>query len=122
MCAMALETKDIKNAADMQRYVEGCLNDLMEGLSTKDETMKYLHDYTLRIIDITAGRVSQKPDTSESALPISRVVKSKFIWVRYRTWNGAMVTDVEKAESESEAVEKLKNRGMEEIEARQIYF
>lgn len=71
---MALETKDINNAADMRRYVEGCLNDLMEGLSTKDETMKYLHDYTLRVIDITAERVGQNASTSDEALPIADVV------------------------------------------------
>lgn len=73
---MALETKDINNAADMRRYVEGCLNDLMEGLSTKDETMKYLHDYTLRVINLTAERVGKNPDTSGSALHIGSVVKS----------------------------------------------
>lgn len=74
---MALETKDINNAADMQRYVEGCLNDLMEGLSTKDETMKYLHDYTLRVINLTAERVSKNPDTNDEALPIGDVVLSE---------------------------------------------
>ena len=70
---MALETKDINNAADMRRYVEGCLNDLMEGLSNKDETMKYLHDYTLRVIDITVERVGKHPDTSDEALHIGSV-------------------------------------------------
>lgn len=70
---MELETKDINNAADMHRYIEGCLNDLMGGLSTKDETMKYLHDYTLRVIDIAAECVGKNPDTSDEALHIDDV-------------------------------------------------
>jgi hypothetical protein len=28
---MALEAKNINNATDMRNYVEGCLNDLVEG-------------------------------------------------------------------------------------------
>jgi hypothetical protein len=51
---MAMDVNDIKNASDMERYVEGCLNDLVEGLSTKQETMTYMKDYTIRIIDIVS--------------------------------------------------------------------
>jgi mevalonate pyrophosphate decarboxylase len=51
---MAMETKDIKTSKDMERYVEGCLNDLLDGLSTKEETMTYMKDYTIRIIDIVS--------------------------------------------------------------------
>jgi hypoxanthine-guanine phosphoribosyltransferase len=71
---MALEAKNINNATDMRNYVEGCLNDLVEGLSTVEETMVYMKEYTHRIIDLASA--SQKPDTSESALPISDVGKS----------------------------------------------
>ena len=69
---MALEVKDINNAADMQRYVEGCLNDLIEGISTKEEIMRHMKDYTLRVIDITACE-SQKASTNDSALPMADV-------------------------------------------------
>lgn len=73
---MALKAKDINNATDMRNYVEGCLNDLVEGLSTVEETMGYLHDYTLRVINLTAECVGQPASTSDEALPIADVVKS----------------------------------------------
>jgi len=49
---MSMEAKDIKTVSDMQRYVEGCLNDLAEGISTVDETMEYMKDYTDRVIEL----------------------------------------------------------------------
>jgi hypothetical protein len=72
---MALEAKNINNATDMRNYVEGCLNDLVEGLSTVEETMVYMKEYTHRIIDLASE--SQKHDTSGEALPIADVVKPK---------------------------------------------
>ena len=69
---MALEAKNINNATDMRNYVEGCLNDLVEGLSTVEETMVYMKEYTHRIIDLASE--SQKHDTSGEALPIGDVV------------------------------------------------
>lgn len=68
---MALESKNINNATDMRNYVEGCLNDLVEGLSTVEETMAYMKEYTHRAIDLASE--SQKPDTSDEALPIADV-------------------------------------------------
>jgi len=50
-----MEAKDIKDYRDAQRYVEGCLNDLLDGISTKEETMTYMKEYTLRIIEIVEG-------------------------------------------------------------------
>jgi hypothetical protein len=72
---MALEAKNINNATDMRNYVEGCLNDLVEGLSTVEETMVYMKEYTHRIIDLASE--SQKHDTSGEALPIADVVEPK---------------------------------------------
>ena len=72
---MALEAKNINNATDMINYVEGCLNDLVEGLSTVEETMVYMKEYTHRIIDLASE--SQKHDTSGQALPIADVVLSE---------------------------------------------
>ena len=71
---MALEAKNINNATDMRNYVEGCLNDLVEGLSTVEETMAYMKEYTHRVIDLASA--SPKPDTSDEALPIADVVGS----------------------------------------------
>ena len=61
-----MEAKDIKNYKDMQRYIEGCLNDLMDGISTKEETMTHMKDYTLRIIDIVAGIHKQEKDNDNT--------------------------------------------------------
>ena len=69
---MALKAKDINNATDMRNYVEGCLNDLVEGLSTVEETMVYMKEDTHRVIDLASA--SQKPDTSDDALHIDNVV------------------------------------------------
>jgi hypothetical protein len=60
-----MEASDINNSRDMERFVEGCLNDLMEGISTKDETMVYFRDYTLRVIDITAEICNKPPKTEQ---------------------------------------------------------
>lgn len=72
---MALEAKNINNATDMRNYVEGCLNDLVEGLSTVEETMGYMKDYTHRIIELASA--DQNTSTSDEALPIADVVKRK---------------------------------------------
>ena len=47
---MALEAKDIKGMRDMERYVEGCLNDLADGESTVEETLGYMKEYTDRVM------------------------------------------------------------------------
>lgn len=36
---IAMNVTDVKTPDDIERYVEGCLNDFEGGLSTKDETV-----------------------------------------------------------------------------------
>ena len=47
-----MKASDINTLKDAQGYVEGCLNDFETGISTKDETIKYLGEYTLRLMEI----------------------------------------------------------------------
>ena len=47
-----MKPSEINTLADAQRYVEGCINDLADGISTKDETIKYLGEYTFRLMEI----------------------------------------------------------------------
>ena len=47
-----MKAKDIKSVDDVSNYIEGCLNDFNEGISTLDETNKYLHELTVRVIKI----------------------------------------------------------------------
>ncbi len=47
-----MHTKDIHTLADAQRHVEGIINDFEGGISTKAETVSYLFDYTVRIMEI----------------------------------------------------------------------
>ena len=49
-----MKTKDIHTLADAHRHVEGIINDFDEGLSTKEETVKYLFYYTIRVMEIAA--------------------------------------------------------------------
>jgi phage host-nuclease inhibitor protein Gam len=49
---MALEVKDIKTIGDMQRFVEGCVNDLETGEMTRDEFLDYMYEYTNKVKDI----------------------------------------------------------------------
>jgi len=52
-----MEAKDIKSLADCKAYLEGCINDYEGGVSTKEETLKALMEYTERITKLafTAG-------------------------------------------------------------------
>jgi len=61
-----MEAKDIKNVSDMQRYVEGCLNDLACGDTTVAETMEDMRAYTERVIELvrvieTATEANEPP-------------------------------------------------------------
>ena len=56
-----MKASDINTLKQAQRYVEGCINDFEAGISTKDETIKYLGEYTLRLMEI----FSKTPDTCE---------------------------------------------------------
>jgi light-regulated signal transduction histidine kinase (bacteriophytochrome) len=51
-----MEAKDINTIQDMQYYVEGCINDLDAGISTKEETIKYFKEYTLRIAELYSNK------------------------------------------------------------------
>lgn len=47
-----MKAKDIKSVDDVSNYIEGCLNDFDEGISTKIETNKYLHELVVRVVEI----------------------------------------------------------------------
>ena len=51
-----MKTSHIHTIQDMQRYVEGCINDFETGVSTKDETIDALRDYTIRVIELTVKK------------------------------------------------------------------
>ena len=57
-----MEATDIKSLNDCQRYLEGCINDFEGGVSTKEETLKALREYTERISELafTAGGQKNK--------------------------------------------------------------
>lgn len=47
-----MKIEDIKSVDQMERFVEGCLNDFESGVSTKEETMSLLGDYTIHVIEV----------------------------------------------------------------------
>ena len=55
-----MHTKDIHTLADAQRHVEGIINDFEEGISTKEEAVAYLFDYTVRVMEIAMGATKNK--------------------------------------------------------------
>jgi len=55
-----METKNIKSVDDCERYLEGCLNDFETGISTKAETMSYLIEYTIRVVEIVKEKTKIK--------------------------------------------------------------
>ncbi len=55
-----MNTKDIHTLADAQRYVEGCLNDLEDGISTKAVTLELLFEYTMRVMEIAVKATEKK--------------------------------------------------------------
>lgn len=55
-----MHTKDIHTLADAQRHVEGIINDFDAGISTKEETVSYLFDYTIRVMEIAMEATKNK--------------------------------------------------------------
>lgn len=49
-----MEPEDIKTMADAQRYVEGCVNDFEGGISTKLELLRFMHEYTVHVMDVAS--------------------------------------------------------------------
>jgi len=47
-----MKLKDIHTLNDANRYVEGVINDFETGISTQEETMTHLGNYTGRIMEI----------------------------------------------------------------------
>ncbi len=45
-----MQVTDIVSADDIERYIEGCLNDFEAGISTKEDTVTYLCELAIYII------------------------------------------------------------------------
>lgn len=44
-----MKLEDVNSIDDVERYLEGCLNDFDAGLSDKTETMNYMGDLILKV-------------------------------------------------------------------------
>jgi len=55
-----MKVDDIRTIEDAQRYVEGCLNDLENGITTKEETLSYLGEYTMYLMKYFYERTIEK--------------------------------------------------------------
>ena len=55
-----MEAKDIRSLNDCKDYLEGCINDFEGGVSTNEETLMALMEYTERITELafTAGEAN----------------------------------------------------------------
>lgn len=54
-----MEAENINTLDDAERFVEGCLNDLIEGISTKGEIMNQMAKYTGRIGELAIGKIER---------------------------------------------------------------
>lgn len=48
-----LKPENINTIKDAQNYVESVINDFEGGISDKDETIRFLYEYTKRIVSIS---------------------------------------------------------------------
>lgn len=44
-----MKVEQIRTADDVERYIEGCLNDFEEGISEKDETVVHLAELVAHV-------------------------------------------------------------------------
>lgn len=63
-----MKVEDIKAIEDANRYVEGCINDFEQGISTKDETIGYLGQYTARLMELFWENAKKKIRENPSLL------------------------------------------------------
>lgn len=77
-----MEAKNIKTIDEADRFVEGCLNDLIHGLSTKSETMIQMARYTGRMCELAAQKYL--PLTERAFL----AGRSKTSWKQFKKDNG----------------------------------
>ncbi len=47
-----MKVEEITSMGDAEIFVEGCLSDFEAGISTKEEFMENMAEYTLRIVEI----------------------------------------------------------------------
>ena len=56
-----MNLQDVKTLDEAQYYVEGIINDFELGISTKEETLGYLGQYTAHLMDLFGKNVIANP-------------------------------------------------------------
>lgn len=54
-----LKPENIKSVQQIERFLEGCLNDFENGISTKEETINNLCGLMCRIVDVVTMNVNK---------------------------------------------------------------
>ena len=91
---MSLEAKNIKTIEDMQIFVEGCINDFESGISTKEETIRFLKEYTFRVIELSNSVINwvafdfHKLETRPPKYG-KYLITRKDGKIHWETWNGS---------------------------------
>ena len=62
-----MKAEEIKSVDDISLYIEGCLNDLEGGISTKEETDKYLHELVTRVTEVATQSHPPREGAKEGA-------------------------------------------------------
>ena len=54
-----MKVEQIRTADDVERYIDGCLNDFEAGVSTKDETLVHLAELVAHVY-VKAKQIGEK--------------------------------------------------------------
>jgi len=52
-----MKAQDIHTIEQMQRFIEGCINDYEVGIDDKETTIQHLEDYTSRLLEINEKHI-----------------------------------------------------------------
>lgn len=74
--------KDIKSNEDILRYIEGCTNDLLTGVSTKEETNNLILELVLHVAEL-----ARKPKVDQE---ISKLREEVEQWVKQNPNSGLL--------------------------------
>lgn len=61
-----MKAEEIKTIQQLQRYVEGCINDLSDNLSTKHETVNNIGEGLVQLISVLAIEIQSLTDKNSS--------------------------------------------------------
>lgn len=63
-----MKAKDITTIGEMQDFIEGCVNDFSNGISSKSDMLKALKEYTFRVLEMKITSFDDLVTASHAAI------------------------------------------------------